>query len=550
MENIEDILGLTPAQQGMFYQAVSAPKPGLYIEQLLLHLEGTIDPRRLRDSYRSVFERLPVLRSSFHLQNIDKPVQVIYRGIVLQWNEAVWPDDGPDGFSRRLEAWKASDAAHPFELSRGPLIRAALIRSGEQTGVFAITYHHLLLDGWSAAIVIKEVFENYFAVPENQRTRAWSGQRDHILWLQRRDNVAAERVWRDALSAFRSPGALRSERLATPADGYGQCELALSLTSTAALEKMAQRRRVSLSTVLQAAWGIQCAHIAQRMDVTFGFTVSGRPPEAGQVEGMVGMFINTIPLPLTVRIDDSIAEWLEAVAQATESLRNFDHVSLGELQQWTSLPANTSLFDSILVVENYPRHGIPNEGPLRVAQIDFGGGITHYPLVLIAISGEQLRVRAIYRRNRLDSEAAWGLLQSFEHLLREMANEVELPIRQLSIWSTSSSAYMASDAVPAAQPNRRPPQTETEKRLAPIWAEALGLGAVSIDDDFFELGGHSLTAMQLLSRIREEFQIELTIVELFDIALTVEQLGELIDRRAVVDKFAAGGAGSSNSPWT
>src|SRR5439155_20784804 len=181
--------------------------------------------------------------------------------------------------------------------------------------------------------------------------------RDYIAWLRSRDMEEAEAFWRHSLKGFVNPiqiGNDRSGGKAPAEEDHAEQQVRLSVELTDQLKAFARRNQLTLNTVMQGAWAFLLSRYSGESDVVFGATVSGRPAELVGVESMVGMFINTVPTRVTIHSGRDITSWLRDLqAEQTES-RPFDFVSLAQLQSSSDLPGGNSLFDSIVVVENYP----------------------------------------------------------------------------------------------------------------------------------------------------------------------------------------------------
>ena len=151
-----------------------------------------------------------------------------------------------------------------FDLERAPLMRLTLIRTGESSYQFIWTHHHLLLDGWSIAVVLKEVFAHYEAKLSGQPLRLPPARpfSDYVAWLSQRDEAGAERFWRRYLSGFTSATPLPASFDKSEATGYGDAECSLTVQQTAAVRALARRSRVTLNTVMGGAWAVLLARSA------------------------------------------------------------------------------------------------------------------------------------------------------------------------------------------------------------------------------------------------------------------------------------------------
>ncbi|MEK8145323.1 condensation domain-containing protein [Streptomyces sp. M10(2022)] len=206
----EAVLPLAPLQEGLlFHHVLDQDVPDVYNAQATLELHGALDPARLREAMAAVLRRHPNLRASFRFDGVRMPVQVIPREIDLPWTE----EDLRDRQDPRAEAARRADEdrVRRFDPAHGPLLRCLLIRLDDASFRFVITNHHVLWDGWSQPILLKELIELYRlgAAGELPPVRPF---RDHLRWLAGRDREAATEAWRSALDGLQGPTLLAAHR--------------------------------------------------------------------------------------------------------------------------------------------------------------------------------------------------------------------------------------------------------------------------------------------------------------------------------------------------
>src|SRR5262249_22393152 len=156
---IEDLLPLSPLQQGMLFHSLYDERAAdVYTTQLRFDLAGPLIAGDLRAAAAAMLARHPALRAGFHHQGVDEPVQVIRRTVPLPWRTADLtgiPDADAEAEAARLAG---QDAGRRFDLARPPLLRFLLIRFGDERHRLVLTSHHLLFDGWSASVLRRELF--------------------------------------------------------------------------------------------------------------------------------------------------------------------------------------------------------------------------------------------------------------------------------------------------------------------------------------------------------------------------------------------------------
>ncbi|HEY2740230.1 MAG TPA: condensation domain-containing protein, partial [Thermoanaerobaculia bacterium] len=203
-ENLESIYRLSPAQEGILFHALNEPESGLYVRHLVTELSGTLEVDRLREAWGSLVERHAVLRTSFHWQEVAHPVQVVARRVVLPWEEKDWRHLAEEERQRSMAELLRDDLQRGFDLAQPSLLRLTLVRTGEASWELVWSFHHLILDGWSLILLLREVLAVYADLCRGGKPVAAKvvPYKDFIAWQERRDGTAAERFWRGSLSGF------------------------------------------------------------------------------------------------------------------------------------------------------------------------------------------------------------------------------------------------------------------------------------------------------------------------------------------------------------
>jgi amino acid adenylation domain-containing protein/non-ribosomal peptide synthase protein (TIGR01720 family) len=541
--HIEDIYPLSPVQQGMFFHSLYAGE-AVYVEQTSGELRGKFDAAALEEAWRRVVGRHQILRAAFHLEDFDEPLQVVREQAALSFVQRdirklpkTWQREW---LSRYLE----NDRQRGFDLAVPPLMRVALIRTSEDTHQFVWTFHHLLLDGWSVSLLFKEVLTSYAALARGgdatqEITRPFG---DYIAWLAGQDLSAAESFWRAALKGFTRATPLGLDRAARDQGdgehaGFGETRLSLSADTTEALQSVARQYQLTLNTIVQGAWALVLSHYCGDEDILFGTTVSGRPAELAHVETMIGMFINTLPLRARLEPGETLVSWLGRLQAQQAEMRQYEYTPLAQVQGWSELPPGASMFESLLIFENYPVQTVAEEqrSNLEISNLEERTR-TKYRLTVLAATGSEIGLNIAYDRRWFDAAAVGHLLGHLELMLEQIARNSGQRLADLPDWTEAERRQLfgtpATGVDPAARDERPAtlPRTQTEELLASIWAEVMGVSQVDVESNFFELGGHSLLATQLVARVRKVFQIEVALRTLFDeptlagLALHIDQL--------------------------
>ncbi|HSB22524.1 MAG TPA: condensation domain-containing protein, partial [Burkholderiaceae bacterium] len=399
---IEDVLPLGPLQEGLLFHALyDAQAPDIYMVQLELGLEGALDSDRMAAAVQALVARHASLRARFRHEHLGRPVQIIVADATVPWRCIDLSSLDAAGRAERLAAVLAQERAARFDLAGAPLVRFALIRLAGDQHRLVLTNHHIVMDGWSMPVLVRELLTLYAHRGDAAVLPRVTPYRDYLAWMAGQDRNAARAAWREALAGLEEATRLAPHDPGRAPVAPEQMRLALSATLTAALTAQARQHGLTLNTLIQAAWAILLGRMSGREDVVFGVTVSGRPPEIAGIEGMVGLFINTLPLRVQLPPGTALLELLRQVQNDQSKLMEHQHLGLAEVQGLAGLG---ELFDTLVVFENYPvdRAGLTAQvGGLRLT--DFRGlDATHYPLSLAAHPGERLQLQLSYRPDLFD----------------------------------------------------------------------------------------------------------------------------------------------------
>ncbi|MEP6802068.1 MAG: amino acid adenylation domain-containing protein [Acidobacteriota bacterium] len=454
--DLEDVYELSPMQQGILFHTLYDPVNDVYLEQSVVTLRGKLDVARFAEAWRRVAERHSILRTSFHWEDLEKPVQVVQRDARVSLDVRDWRALPGDERSSRLAAFLEEDRGRSFDLTSAPLWRVALLQTEDDVHECVLSFQHLLLDRWSRLLLFKEIFTLYAAsVSGNEaalpRAPSYS---EYIAWLQKQDRNRTESFWRGTLAGFSAPTPLRSVGASAAGGGSGFTEASgrLSPDQTARLQALARNSRVTLNSVIQGAWAILASRYSGQDDVVFGVTVSGRPPGLPGVETMVGLFINTVPFRVAVPRETTAREFLQAVQRRFMKLREYEYSALLDVQGWSEVPRGTPLFDSLVVFENIDSDFDSDaaSGGLKVVRTRGFGGRTNFPLTLVVNAEPALALRVFGEGGIFDPTTLSRMLGHLETLLDAMTDRPEQSVSNLPILTDAERRQILDDW------NRRP----------------------------------------------------------------------------------------------
>ncbi|MCH9652219.1 MAG: non-ribosomal peptide synthase/polyketide synthase [Deltaproteobacteria bacterium] len=450
---LEDIYPLSPLQQGMLFHTVYEPEEGTYVGQLGSELASRVDREAFEAAWQALLQRHPVLRTSFHYEGLEEPLQVVHERVTSPVGFEDWSGLAAAQQEDKRQEFLARDRRRGFSLTEAPLVRLQLIRLAEASHRLVWSYHQMLVDGWSLPRLFQEFLTSYEALRQQSSHHQKVGQqesgqqdqlgqlpapppfREYIAWLRDQDLVAAEAYWRGLLEGFSQETPIPFDRPFADQRRHAEAFHSLAPESTSAIQAAARRQRVTLNTLVQAAWGVLLGRYGGLRDVVFGVTVSGRPAELDGVEDMVGLFINTLPFRAHWG-HQAVGDWLPELQSQQVEMGRYEYTPLAEIQRWSELGQGKTLFDSFLVFQNYPFDGGGGEAQ-EASSLGAGGTETeersNYALTLVVFPGAQLVLDVEYDLARHDTTTIQRLLRHLEVLLGALAEKPQLPVDQLPL---------------------------------------------------------------------------------------------------------------------
>ncbi|MFJ1756198.1 amino acid adenylation domain-containing protein [Kitasatospora sp. NPDC088134] len=439
--DLEDVYPLSSLQEGLLFHALyDDGARDVYVVQSYLDLAGEVAADRLAAAVDALLVRHANLRAGFWYEDPQDVVQFVQRtvGTPLRTVDLTERQEG-DVQAVMDEEWRRR-----FDLDAPPLLRFALLRLGVERYRLVLTCHHLLLDGWSMPIVVRELLALY----RGEALLPVRPYRDHLALLATRDTAAAERAWAAALDGFEGPHPVGPAVAGAGAVEPGLITRYAGPELTARLAAAVRGRGLTLGNVAYTLWGVLVGAMTGRTDTVFGTTVSGRPADLPGAESMVGLFINTVPVRVRPAATATLATAAAEVQRAQAELLDHQHLGLAAIQRAAGVGG--ALFDTLLVVENYRGGG---DG-LKEALAGAGGPVvtglgardaTHYPLGLTLLPGADLRVELEYRPDVFDQAEAQAVAERFLGLLAAFAADPDTPLARLDLLTAAE-----RDALPKA----------------------------------------------------------------------------------------------------
>ncbi|MBC7303800.1 MAG: amino acid adenylation domain-containing protein, partial [Nocardia sp.] len=531
-------LAPAPAQLRMWLLNQLYRDSSAYHLPIALRLTGSLDVTALDAAVRDVVNRHEVLRTVYPDSSTGPRVRILDLDAVLGRTPLTARALDLD----RLDAELAVAVAAPFDVTTDAPIRLALWNLGPDDHVLALVAHHIAADGWSHGPLVADLSAAYTARAAGQPPR-WEPlplqYADYTLWQHRRlgdrhdaRSAAARQLahWVRALDGAPDRLPLPTDRVRTPGTGRpggtgAVIEFEIGADLGTALTELARRHNATPFMVGYAAFAVLLGDLAGIADVTIGTPVAGRGHPA--LDRLVGMFVNTLPLRLTL---DPREHFTTLLARAREvalaALDNAD-VPFDHIVEAVNPPRVTTghpLFESVFSYENLPASPALDLGGLTVNAIDIPWETTHFDLALTlreqsGTGGLTASMR--YATDLYDAATVAGFTARFLEILTAIAAHPDATVAQLSD-NVAAELVLPEHSVPdrdattGAPAHGGEPATVRELAVAQVFADVLERESVAIDDSFFDLGGTSLLVFTLRSELRTRLGIDASPRMLFE----------------------------------
>ncbi|HEU0077711.1 MAG TPA: condensation domain-containing protein, partial [Longimicrobiaceae bacterium] len=462
-----DELPVSFAQQRLWLVDRLEPNRAAYNMPYALRLRGAPDVGALRASLDALVERHETLCTVFADRD-GTPVQVIHPPAPVPL--PVIDLGGLPAGAREPHAARLAreEALRPFDLARGPLLRCTLLRLGEADHVLCFTLHHVVSDGWSMDVLVREVSTLYAAFERGEEPRLPElpvQYADYAVWQRRwlSGAVLEEHLdfWRTALRG--APPLLEvptdHPRAAGQGTRAGGHLFALPAELSRGLRALAEREGATLFMTLLAGWQVLLGRWAGQEDVVLGTPVAGRTRR--ETEGLIGFFVNMLPLRTDLSGDPTWSELLGRVREA--ALRAYEHQELPFEKLVEELGVERSLthppvFQAVFALERSGAHGKGLKlGGLELEPFGGGEAAAKFELELtVDDSGDGLAAALVYRRALFEPDTAARMADHLVAVLEAMAAAPErrisgvalLPGPQRALGPAGRSA--AASGLPAA----------------------------------------------------------------------------------------------------
>lgn len=456
-DKIIDSYPLSPIQLGMLFESLrearmdsenrtTADRAGVYLIQCVVQLKETIDAPTMLRALETTAARHTILRTSLRWDGLESPVQLVYQEIKLPFQEQDLCHLSGQEQELALARFLGEDRQRGLDLNKAPLFRATLFRLGDEDFKLILTFHHIIMDGWSIVQWTREILELYktHRTGHEPRMSLATPYREYIEWLKNQDFNQAETYWRQRLRGFRAPTAFGVDQIRTGVSSgtqtgslgdYRKQHYCFPDRLRAALTCLAMENDLTLNTLFQGAWAILLSRYTDEREVVFGSTRHCRRSVLdGKTDQLVGPILNTLPLRVELSGKQAAIAWLQTLRRQWVEMRPYENVPPAMLATCSDIPAGQPLFKSFCNFENQSfttwfRSLSPGWQRCSVEVIQ----VAPYPLIATITGAPQLTLDLTYDGRLFDDESISRLLGHVQKLLAEITANPDRQLNQLSL---------------------------------------------------------------------------------------------------------------------
>jgi non-ribosomal peptide synthetase component F/thioesterase domain-containing protein/acyl carrier protein len=496
-----------------------------------VRLAGNLSAERLESAFSVVIGRHEMLRTTFVDSN-GELLQIISPPSPFRLERTTVCGKDLADKEEKLQQLVRDESQIPFDLAKGPLLRARLFELSQDDHVLLLTLHHILADGWSQSILQKELWAAFAAEDQSGDAglpplniqysdfAAWQKE-----WLASEDSNEHRDFW---LNALKPPLPVLDFPTDRPPQNrpasHGAIETYLLPPELAAsLKACAQKNNSTMFTLMLACFGALLAKYSDQEDVVVGSPVANRRTET---EPLIGPFAGPIALRLNLAGNPTLHELLTRVRDFTlDALSHSDlpfEVLLEKIRP-LAVQRRNPLFQFYFFYQTaflQPR----KIGNLTVSPMPTFSVGTPFELQLGFVERQEgIRAQLEYNPDLFDSSTIRLILDYYGCILRALLGDAGIRLSELP---APRNPNVTSAATYHAQPQTRQfvaPRDSVELQLALMWERLIGRQPIGVHDDFFDIGGQSLLAAQMVTEIEKEFRKKIDLSTLLT-APTIEAL--------------------------
>lgn len=449
-EDIENILPLTSLQKGLLFHYLKEEGSEVYFEQLSLELSGNMNVEIFKEAWEIVATQNEVLRTVFRWNGLEEPIQIVLKSkkpkIVI--HDLI--ELSEEEIKRKIAEFKENDRKNGIYLEKEPW-RINLFLVNQDKSIMIITNHHIIYDGWSNGIILKELFEAYNNL-YNGNTIQYNHKEKYINYIKltkSQDKDDGKKFWKEYLDGFEEKTYLPefSQNMQEYKRGKYRYDIGEKLTQN--IKKFVNEQGITMASFFYAMWGILLQKYNKTEDIIFGITLSGRNPKLLGIETMVGLFINTIPLRIKFNENDTVLDFIRNIREDCNKIMEYDYMPIVDIKAASEIKSRENLFDSIMVVESYPLDkGLKNrEGTLSIDKYDMEE-TSNYDLTFVVEVFDNVTFSFNYNSKIVNEESLNRIMNYLCSLCISMIKKPNAKVKDLKLLSKEEQQKLYSGFKP------------------------------------------------------------------------------------------------------
>lgn len=434
-EDVENILPLTSLQKGLLFHYLKEEGSEVYFEQLTLELTGKMNVDFFREAWEFVATQNEVLRTVFRWKGLEEPVQIVLKSkkpnIVVHDFMGLMKND----ITSKIDEFKELDKKNGINLEQEPW-RVNLFLIDKERSVMLITNHHIIYDGWSNGIILKELFEAYNNLYNGKAIQNKQKEKyiNYIKLIKSQDKADGKNFWKEYLNGIEEKAYLPECNPNIQEFKSGKYRYDIGEDLTKKIRNFVNEQGITMASFFYAMWGILLQKYNISKDIVFGITLSGRNPRLLGIESMVGLFINTVPLRITFNENDSVLDIIRNIREDCNKIMEYDYMPVVDIKAASEIKNKENLFDSIMVVESYPLDkGLKNgKGILSIDKYDMEE-TSNYDLTFVVEVFDNFTFTFNYNSKIVDRASLTRIMKYLCNLCVSMIDNPNAKVKELKL---------------------------------------------------------------------------------------------------------------------
>lgn len=532
-ENVESILPLSEVQEAFAWlRNHTSPDPGVLTAEITL--EGDLDRTLFETAWSSEVQCHEMSRCSLRTPANKKTMLVVWKKLT-QPVEFLDLSSLVDGARQAELSRLQNEAKEQLTIEHPPCSIVSVAKTSDVEHIVSWTFHHLMFDGWSTSIFVRNVIDRYNAL-RGGRIYSASVKPSLKEYLRCKTTLSNQRdtseFWKEKLIGF--SGNRRFRPSSPPEENLGatySLQKNFGSRFSKLLNDFLQANNLTPNTVASACWSLVVEKIYNEKDVVFGTVVSGRNLAIAGIQNLVGLFANVSPVRIQNQPELTVQEWLATIRNERFESQPFENSSLAQVEDACSLDLGCTLLETLLVVENFPFSKSRDDHCLKMKRYR-SGATSKFPITCYVIPGEQWSVRLELAANIVDEPTGNAMLKKFSEVAEKLCqfdtrNRLAAFCSELHDTDFEGIQFVRPNQGQSTIESQLDGRSETEIRIGAIWEQVLGRSPVDIDEDFFDLGGKSLSAIRILSMVEEAYGVRFAPTTLIENS-TIRKLSKIV----------------------